>query len=158
MTSTNGRMSETELAEAFQHSPSDYADMCARYYALKTVLAYVIEGGEVVKKWDHNREEEALNGVLRKRVEEKGPIHVEGLPPLILEPSSTTHLRLDALVHDVLSGDPKATALLDELERGGLIDVKWGACKALQKAGQLRGLKGYTYEGHGTPRLKFDKR
>lgn len=147
-----------ELVEPFGYTPAQYAAMCERYHALKTVLAYVIEGGETVKKYELEREAKALNDVLHKRVETHGPIHVEGLPPLILQERSERWLRADALIAEAMRGDRRAARLLQELIVGGLLTVKWTVADALKKAGQLQGLSEYEVRGNGTPALTFDRR
>jgi hypothetical protein len=150
-----------ELAEAIKPTPQQVADWTVRYHQLKNVK-HITDDGEVLTDYKWKLEMEQLAAALKPYVESDGPVEVEGLPPLILRPSRRRALRFDLLVTEAL-GEPgaakdKALTLIDELVRGGLLDVKWTLADALVKTGHLFGISGYVVEGHGTPALMFDKR
>jgi len=141
-------MSEA-LMETLEPDAHVVALMASRLAALKGAK-YITTDGDVLTKYQWEKEQADLDGQLRPYIEKHGPIEVEGLPPLVLQPRSKKWYRLPLMLRE----HPE---MVDFLMEQGLLDVRADARKLAETSPQLAQLKKYAVEGAATSALMFEK-
>ena len=124
-----------------------------RYDALKRRARYVLDDGEILDPKAYEAECESLRDELKAYIGSTGEtLEVEGIPPLMVRPQSTTWYRIEALI----DGDPQLWA--ECMDMPGLVKLDAAMVKAAQKLGKLQRLSQYEQRGNGADRLEFDRR
>ena len=86
-----------EFEEATRTTQKEAAEYAAAYWRRKNPSGIVLADGEIVMPADNERELKALHGVLRRFIEENGPLEAEGLPRLFLQDATSKTVDILAL-------------------------------------------------------------
>lgn len=141
--------SSAELADAMTPTAKDAAEWAGEYWLRKNPEDVILKDGEKCGYYDNEKQAKRLNEALKEYIAQHGPIEVEGLPPLVLQPSTSNVVDVKSLAdHDVNTFN----RLLDM----GLLRVDMNALDAAEKAGLITGVPKMPIGN--TPRLVFDKR
>ena len=138
-----------ELADAMQPTHAEAADWAREYHARKNLKSVVTGDGEPADPYENERQAKRLNEALKKYIEQHGPLQVEGLPALMLQPSTSETV-------DVQSLAERDRATVDRLIDHGAMRVDMATLDRLEKAGLITGVPRMPIGG--TPRLVWEKR
>ena len=143
-------MTASEIAEAMMTiSPKQAMESAVQYANMKRAR-YLLPDGEIMEPKDYDAALAALNTLLKRWVEQDGPLHVEGIGTFKLQE------RALAYTWDAKSMYANDTDTFMRLLELGAVTLDTKVAAALETAGQVTGFKGYGHRG-GTTALIIDK-
>lgn len=141
--------SSAELADSMSPTAKDAAKWAQEYWLRKNPEDVILKDGDRCGYYDNERQAKRLNAALKDYIAAHGPLEVEGLPPLILQPTMSQTVDVKSLADN----DHRTFIRLIEM---GLLRVDMAALEAAEKAGLITGVPKMPIGG--AVRLVWDKR
>jgi len=138
------------INDAMLPTAKEAADYAARYHALKNAK-YITADGDVLTKFDYEKECEYLNARLKQYIERNGSLYVEGIGEHVIQQRS------GPWVWDVKALREADPQTFDRAVELGALTFSTSVADALEKAGQLTMFRQFGYKSAGAEALVVKK-